>query len=492
MVFELLRAPTKVMDPSDLLRRSVFDTYKPLIHAMMVCHKWYVVASEKASLWTDVDYSYGRAGPTCLLERSGTAPIHLRLNLEGLAGDEAYFGGVVRTNASRLRQLDLADLDAKHTTAGQLLENDMPLLQCLRMYEEYYRRNAVSGNRLCRFPSLRGMILMGLLWLPAPEVGPLTKLTHLHISTLPDIPMGTITTLLDATPALEVLELHECRAVNQRKLPTRTTTLQHLTHLTIRRMFTSLAGVFMPALVLPRATTVCLWFDVDTHVTDAILPHPPSWPDVTRIHVDEDIYGSLSVELDGDAHRVALRLEYDPDDEWEDRPLWPLPVPTLLQLAQVSAAHLCILDWYLLPQLVSRVPALATLVVEARQVDSVNVGEMVGALAAVLLQEDPAVLCPGLREVALIASAAMHGLTERLAPALKKRRRDGRQIERLRTWIKIEAHTPRTTTARDMGDALAEYVGAGEVEHEEGAFWLRDEELWRRENEFWEVPRTWW
>ena len=69
MVFNHLRAPTKVVDPNVSLGKPVFDLYKPLIHAMIVCHKWYVVASEKASLWTEVDYSRGTAGPNCLLKR---------------------------------------------------------------------------------------------------------------------------------------------------------------------------------------------------------------------------------------------------------------------------------------------------------------------------------------------------------------------------------------------------------------------------------------
>ena len=158
----------------------------------------------------------------------------------------------------------------------------------------------------------------------------------------------------------------------------------------------------------------------------------------------------------------------------------------------VSSVHLCILDWTYLRQFVARIPALATLVVETRKVDMAIAGTMVEALRDVLLQEDP-VLCPCLREIALISSTAIQGLTDCLAPALEKRQRDGRQVERLRTWIDFdfEEDNAAEPTASDIGDALAEYVGAEEVGHERGAFWPRDEEVWRKGNEFWEVPKTW-
>ena len=107
---------------------------------------------------------------------------------------------------------------------------------------------------------------------------------------------------------------------------------------------------------------------------------------------------------------------------------------------------------------------------------------MAETLRDVLQREDP-VLCPGLRELALISSCLVHGLTDCLAPALKQRKRDGRQIERLSAWIDT-----LETGVRDAGDALQEYVGLGEVEHVEAAFWHRDEVLWRQENEFWGMP----
>ncbi|KAM5538598.1 hypothetical protein V8D89_007627 [Ganoderma adspersum] len=507
MVFEYLRQGTRVVDPDESLDQIVFDPYKSLIYAMTVCHKWYIVALEKASLWTDVDYSRGTAGPTCLLQRSGTAPIHLRVILEGSPRDMAPFPEIVRTNAPRLRHLDVCMTGADTMQAiEELLENDMPLLQSLKLADEYYHRNAISRKALGRFPSLRGMMLMGFFWLPPPEAGLFTKLTHLHISMLSDLPVASITALLAATPALEVLELHECTAVSLAELPTGTTTLEHLTHLTIRRMSTRVAEALMPALILPCATAVFLWVDADTDAppTDALLPQPQHWRDATRVRVDEGPYGSLTVSLeDPGPRRVMLCLEYSTEGEAEAQPLWPLPVPTLARLSHVTAARLSVFAHWgtALPQFAARFPALASLIVEGPLGDQAAAAEMVDALRAVLAADDSegggpaASRCAArLKEVALVLPCAVSGLAERLAPALKRRNEDGLQIERLRTWIAHDPgyDEPGETGPRDVGDALAEYVGAGKVEHEEGAFWSRDEKLWRRENEFWEVPRTWW
>ena len=506
MVFEYLRQGTRAVDPDESLDQIVFDPYKPLIHAMTVCHKWYIVALEQASLWTDVDYARGTAGPTCLLQRSGTAPIHLRVILEGSPRDMAPFSDIVRVNASRLRQLDVCMTAADTMQAiEQLLENDMPLLQSLKVSDEYYHMNAISRKMLGRFPSLRGLMLMGFFWLPPSEAGPFTKLTHLHISMLTDLPVASITSLLAATPALEVLELHECTAVSLAELPTGTTILEHLTHLTIRRMSTRVAEALMPALILPHATAVFLWVDVDSDAppTDALLPQPQHWRDATRVRIDEGAYGNLTVSLeDPTPRRVTFCLEYSAEGEAEAQPQWPLPIPTVARFPHVTAARLSVFAHWgtALPQFTARFPALASLAVEGPHGDLVAVGEMVDALCRVLAPgEDSGDVVTsrcvaGLKEVALVLPCALPGLTERLAPALKKRNEDGLQIERLRTWIAPEPgfNEPGETAPRDVGDALAEYIGAGKVEHEEDTFWTLDEKLWRRENEFWEVPRTWW
>ena len=499
MVFEYLREPTnlKVLDTDESFDQSVFAFYKPLTHAMTVCHKWYVVATEKASLWTDVDYSRGPTGPNCLLQRSGTAPIHLRVLLEGSPHDVTPFPEIVRTNAPRLRHLDVC-MTGPDTmnTVKQLLENDMPLLRSLKLSDEYYHMDAMSRDALGRIPSLRGMILIGTFWLPTPEARPFAKLTHLQVSMMPEIPLAFITTFLAATPALEVLEMHECVAVTLPSLPTSTTTLEHLTHLTIRQMSTRAAEVLMPALALPHATAVYLWFDVDSPPSDALLPHPQHWRTATRIRVDEGPYGSLSVDLVGAAHRIALCLECDAAGEWDGQALWPLPVPTSATLPNITAAHLSVFGRWetALRQFAVRFPALAALVVEGPPGDQAAANEMVDALHDMLADTSGALRCAQLKDVALMLPRAVPGFTGRLAPALERRKRDGMQVERLRVWIArgLGDNSPEAAPAGDVGDALAEYVGEGRVEHEEGAFWPRDEERWRRENEFWEVPRAWW
>nr|VWO96036.1 MATE efflux family protein DinF [Ganoderma boninense] len=491
MVFEHLRAPAKVFNPGLGLNNSVFDSYKPLSSVMMVCHNWYIVALEKASLWTDVDYSRGLAFP---LEMSRRAPLHLRIQIS--ADSKGFLLGEVRLSAFRLRQLDLWACDKDSMAyATRLLGFNMPLLRCLRMsFEKYHGGDVISRTSSGNHPSLRGLVLNHFLWIPpeSPGITLPTALTHLRISYFPDVSVAMLTRLLDATPALEVLELCQCDVLDLSEVPTHTTTLEHLTHLTLFCMRTAVAAIFMPALFLPRATSVGLSFEVNTDIDDSVLPQPPSWHRATRVHVDDsEEYESLSIELEDDTHRVALLLNYE---AYEDRSAWPLPVPTASQLARVTSAHVCLDDsgWQLLRPFMARVPSLATLDVETRAEDAAGAGRMAEALRDALLQEDP-VLCPGLAEVALLSTCNVHGLTEHLAPALRKRKRDARQVERLRTWIYVDEYSTSepVTIGGDVGDALAEHVGTGKVEHEEGALWKRDEERWRRENEFWLVSEKW-
>ena len=316
MVFQHLRAPDKVFNPEEPREKPTFDSYKPLVHAMMVCHKWHVVGSEMASLWTDVDYSRDEDRPFCLLKRSGMTPIHLRLDVSVLGEDHTYLHEMVGANAFRLRQLDVSMSDTDTMSAVmQLLGNDMPVLRCLKMWHGSHRGNSVLRNVQGRFPSLRGMALINHLWLPAPDVGPLTMLTHLYVSGMSSgTPIATFTMLLDAIPTLEVLDLHGCYfGVTLAELPTRPTTLQRLTHLTVRLMSTGTVEVLMSFLVLPRATTVYLWLTSVTDVpriTDAVLPRRSFLHDVTRVRISQhaDVHETLFVELEGVAHWLRLRL----------------------------------------------------------------------------------------------------------------------------------------------------------------------------------------
>ena len=166
MVFQHLRAPVEVFNPEEPYEKPTFNSYKPLVHAMMVCRKWHVVGSEMASLWTDVDYSLtgSEDRPSRLLKRSGMTPIHLRLDVSVLGEDHTYLHEMVGANAFRLRQLDVSMSDTDTMSAVmQLLGNDMPVLRCLRMWHGSHRGNSVLRNVQGRFPSLRGIALINHL-----------------------------------------------------------------------------------------------------------------------------------------------------------------------------------------------------------------------------------------------------------------------------------------------------------------------------------------
>ena len=62
MVFQYLRGLTELVGPLYNLPLPVFNSYEPVRSAVPVCRKWYVVASEKASPWTEVVCSRERDG----------------------------------------------------------------------------------------------------------------------------------------------------------------------------------------------------------------------------------------------------------------------------------------------------------------------------------------------------------------------------------------------------------------------------------------------
>ncbi len=77
-----VRHPPSTRSTSRLLA-SRFASYRPLISAMLVCHKWHAIGSQAASLWTDIDFARQGAFAPVLLTRSLGALIRLCGSLDG-------------------------------------------------------------------------------------------------------------------------------------------------------------------------------------------------------------------------------------------------------------------------------------------------------------------------------------------------------------------------------------------------------------------------
>ncbi|KAI0757725.1 hypothetical protein C8Q80DRAFT_1265590 [Daedaleopsis nitida] len=117
MIFANLRTPTRSNDV--------------LVSAMLVCHRWYSVALDTVSLWTEVDVTYqAKFNPKQLLARSKAAPIHLRLSIDKEERDMSMLHWIVR-HGHRIQQLALCARTSYGTFSVSLPMVDMPRLRCL-------------------------------------------------------------------------------------------------------------------------------------------------------------------------------------------------------------------------------------------------------------------------------------------------------------------------------------------------------------------------
>ena len=211
MVFSFLRRPALPPDTLVTAERPIFWSYRPLLDAMLVCNRWYMIVCQQPSLWTKVDFIHHPSAVRHLLDRSAAASLHLRVTFTGKGKDplQQLQLSTLKTRVHRLRKLDLSARDtAMMFKRVPLIDVDMPLLRGLLITVGYDDAADVGVFRASpggRYPNLESMVLKNFVWIPA---NPIPRLTHLHLGYMEGVSLDDILDLLAHTPVLEYLEIH--------------------------------------------------------------------------------------------------------------------------------------------------------------------------------------------------------------------------------------------------------------------------------------------
>ena len=464
------------------LSASRFASYQPLVFAMLVCHKWHVIASQAALLWTDIDFKHQGSFAPVLLTRSLGAPIRLCGRLD----KDNVLLTVITDNGARISELDLCvGTKVSHPTSvlQSILAVDMPQVRVLSLFRGRY--NGEAGLKLVAdanapappFPALKVMLLEGFLFVPAHS---LLQLTHLHLAWLDGVDPSSILDLLRSTPALEVLDIiksHEY--TGPQNLPTRRWTSVNLPRLhsvymwslatiTVHQLMTRLE---VPNLASLRLSSISA--KSGTLLSTPLVPGSLAARTVNRLAFDvvgnftafyAALYGAdLSLSMNVTAHTVS-----DP----AERASWALDdFPALFEfpLAGVDELHFQTQLWPgvgepILLRLAAHTPALSTLVIRHNQgyEDTLTDGLMSLARAIAALLANKA-LVPRLAHLELIVGDIPHGFCDLLVPGLAQRDLDGRRVRRL--CVRVNDALLARWSMKWMGQAKPDYREASIREH---------------------------
>ena len=207
MIFGRIRQSPVKRYPIDL-SASRFTSYRQLVSAMLVCHKWHAIGSQAASLWTEIDFGHRRAFASVLLTRSLGAPIRLC----GHFDVDNMLSTVIADNSARICELDLwvrVELPQHASILQSIMTIDMPRVRVLSLARTRFSREDTvtvisDPTAPTRLPALKAILLESFLFVPTHS---LPRLTHLHLASLHKINPSSILDLLRNTPALEVLHI---------------------------------------------------------------------------------------------------------------------------------------------------------------------------------------------------------------------------------------------------------------------------------------------
>ncbi|RPD56256.1 hypothetical protein L227DRAFT_578987 [Lentinus tigrinus ALCF2SS1-6] len=418
MIFERLRDPRRAPEVRNQL---VFDSYLPLVKAMLVCRRWHAAIMHHPLLWTEIDLLFQRPNTVCnLLERSNSAPIDVRLdNHEHYACEEVHTvaRALLEDHAHRILHLDMTSfMSDDFQKAFPWVKRPMPRLRRLAFTLDpgtrHHRERPFVSFAHC--PSLKTLTLSGILVLPTQ---PIPSLTHVVVSGRKS-PYGCLSSLLrllGSTPALECLELSSITWSTQEVSRDSYPTLRRLRSLKIRHFCTrEVVDGFVYHLGHPMLSELTL-----TQVSGQYSWSPPYLPEtflrahtMTRLKVvDRGWHESGTLTLENARASVTLELTRGLLTSSRGRP----PNPSFL--ADIEDAHVSLegrdgtnnISW-----LGSRVPKLKTLVIKFREGNR----QLLIALASAL---EVTVYFPSLVSLELSGSSATWEEIDLLAPALAVR-----------------------------------------------------------------------
>ncbi|TBU52027.1 hypothetical protein BD310DRAFT_1043275 [Dichomitus squalens] len=438
--------------------RTRFASYKPLIAAMLVCYKWHSIASQTASLWTDIDVVRQGCFASVLLSRSSAAPFRLRGRFtESTSDQNNSLEDIISIQRSRLLQLDLwgsseAEV-ASPTRMHNLLAMDMPLLHILSLSCEPVDDVALPSTAFGasgKFPNLQAMLLENFLWVPSCG---LPKLTHLHLAQVDSFTTRDVRDLLRSTPALEVLDITLSSGLTV--APGSTAPASPVALPCLHSVYVwSLTAAAVHELLSPLETPNLAFLDLEGIFTRegtalSIPLFPPSLasriPDRlafklsgnftafrTAIH-GNDISFKLDLRASGASQEARVSYAFD-------------VLPRMLSLSGIEELHFKARDWdtTLLLHLASFMPMVSKLLIkhdahrteDARLEDVTEMGKLLGNL----LEADDPVLFPKLTHLDIVVGVAPSDFCELISFGLEKRHKDGRRLQKLR--IRLEDGDP--------------------------------------------------
>ena len=449
MVFSRLRPPPSLRraseDPVPLI---ALPSYKPLVTAMLVCHKWCAIASDAASLWTDIDFQWQRSFAPILLTRSSGAAIHL---CGYLSRKDNTLETAIKNNAGRFRELDLWVEETGHVSALEsVFAASMPQLRVLCLVCDKPKNTGIAtllASPLPSFPSLKALLLHGFFFVPTLL---LSQLTHLYLGRIDQIDASTILDFLRNTPALESLDIIRSNLTSAFNSTTISSpiTLPHLQSARIFGPTSTVVHYLMTALEVPGLAFLKL---SGISVSGQTLLSTPLLPRALATHAMRrltfDVHGDLSTfytTLHGSDVYLGIGLNALalPYAEWTQRACTDFP--TMLPLSGIEEFHLTSGRWQalrdVLPHLAMRIPAVSTLLIKHDPTEHSEILEDDGLVAlawtlARVLESDSPVLLPRLTHLEFIVHRIPLVFCEFLAPALKRRDEAGPRLRKLRIRV---------------------------------------------------------
>ncbi|PIL29986.1 hypothetical protein GSI_07897 [Ganoderma sinense ZZ0214-1] len=434
---------------------------------MLVCHKWYVIGSQAASLWTDIDFARQGTSAPVLLTRSLGAPIRLYGSLD--ARTDNILSTAIADNGPRVCELDLwvgSNLSGPVSALQSILAVDMPRLRILSLScAGFTNVNALTvvahPDVPARFPALEAMLLESFLFVPAHA---LPQLTHLHLAWLDEIDPSRILDLMRNTPALQVLKMiqsSEYTGPQDPAAPGRASVFLprlhsvHLGSLTSTIVHDLMTHIEAPSLAAVSLSSI--WAKSGALVSTPLIPDSLSTRTITRLAFDlSGYFNCFRTAFHGPDLSLSLDINF----------------PGILPLSRVDELHFRAQMWPgagtdLLLHLAAHTPAVSTLVVkhgqDTRECDTGGLMGLARAVSVLLSGNDP-VLLPRLAHLELVVGDIPQGFYDLLVPGLAQRALDGRRLKKLRIRLDY-AFRSRLATRWVFQEERDDDCGAGIYEH---------------------------
>ncbi len=409
---------------------------------MLVCHKWYAIASYAASLWTDIDFAQQRTFAPVLLTRSLGACVHL---CGSLPSREKALETSIRNNGARIRELDLWALGPMPAWQS-ILAVDMPRIRVLCLSCSCKDQSVLLIGAPASFPALRAMLLESFLFVPAHV---LPQLTHLHLAKLVRVNAANMLDLLRNTPALQLLDINSGDLIVPLNLTTVSSpvALPRLHSAHISRLASAAVHHLMVALAVPHPAFLDLsniFASGGTLSSTPLLPDALTRHTMRRLAFDMDNnFKYFRTAFHGNDVSLTLKLT-NVGVPHSERAQWAFTdFPTMLPLSGIEEFHFQVLQQWeapqdLLPHLSAYMPAVSTLLIKhdpGTEEEDADGYMVLARTVARILESDNPVLFPNLAHLELIVTCIPLAFCALIARALARRDRDGRRLRKLRIRI---------------------------------------------------------